>query len=131
MLATIDPKAGDALEQLAKKAGGPIRAVIDLVGNAAATQLGFDCLTKGGKLVIVGLFCGGATWALPLIPIKAVTIQGSYVGNVKELRALIDIAKKGLIPAIPVENTPQQNADAVLHRLKEGKITGRVVLVAQ
>src|SRR5947208_10749307 len=26
-----------------------------LVGNAATTQLGFDCLTKGGKLVIVGL----------------------------------------------------------------------------
>ena len=64
-----------------KKAGGPIRAVIDLVGNAQTTQLGFDCLTKGGKLVIVGLFGGGATWALPLIPIKAITIQGSYVGN--------------------------------------------------
>ncbi|MGY4369060.1 D-arabinose 1-dehydrogenase-like Zn-dependent alcohol dehydrogenase [Bradyrhizobium sp. LB1.3] len=53
-LATVDPKAPDALEQLAKKAGGPIRAVLDLVGNAATTQLGFDCLTKGGKLVIVG-----------------------------------------------------------------------------
>ena len=60
-LATVDGKAPDALEQLAKKAGGPIRAVIDLVGNAATTQLGFDCLTKGGKLVIVGLFGGGAT----------------------------------------------------------------------
>ena len=34
-LATVDGKAPDALEQLAKKAGGPIRAVIDLVGNAA------------------------------------------------------------------------------------------------
>ena len=55
--------------------------MIDLVGNAATTQLGFDCLAKGGKLVIVGLFGGGATWALPLIPIKAITIQGSYVGN--------------------------------------------------
>ena len=34
-LATVDGKAPDALEQLAKAAGGPIRAVIDLVGNAA------------------------------------------------------------------------------------------------
>ena len=82
-LATVDGKAPDALAQLAQKAGGPIRAVIDLVGNAQTTQLGFDCLTKGGKLVIVGLFGGGAPWALPLIPIKAVTIQGSYVGNLK------------------------------------------------
>ena len=77
------------------------------------------------------LFGGELGIPLPLMPIKALTIQGSYVGNVKELRALIDIAKKGLIPAIPVENTPQRNADAVLHRLKDGKITGRVVLVAE
>src|SRR5450432_4693961 len=54
-LATVDGKAPDALEQLARKAGDPIKAVIDLVGNAATTQLGFDCLSKGGKLVIVGL----------------------------------------------------------------------------
>ena len=68
---------------------------------------------------------------LPLMAIRALTVQGSYVGNAKELRALIDIAKKGQIPAIPVENQPQRNADAVLNRLKEGKITGRVVLVAE
>src|SRR6201985_3335999 len=80
-LAVVDGKAPDALEQLARAAGGPIRAVIDLVGNAASTQLAFDCLAKGGKLVIVGPFGGGATWALPLIPIKALTIQGSYGGH--------------------------------------------------
>src|SRR4029453_15803071 len=38
-LAAVDGKAPDALEELAKAAGGPIRAVIDLVGNAATTQL--------------------------------------------------------------------------------------------
>jgi len=41
---------------------------------------------QGGKLVIVGLFGGGATFALPLIPIKAITIQGSYVGNLARRR---------------------------------------------
>src|ERR1700688_2456660 len=92
-LAAIDGKAPDALQQLAKAAGGPIRAVIDLVGNAATTQLGFDCLTKGGKLVIVGLFGGGAPWALPLIPIKAITIQGSYVGNLRETQELLDLVR--------------------------------------
>src|SRR6202008_570918 len=70
-LATVDGAAPDALAQLAQKAGEPIRAVIDLVGNAKTTQLGFDCLTKGGKLVIVGLFGGGAPWGPALSPIKA------------------------------------------------------------
>ena len=58
-LATVDGKAPDALEQLQKAAGGPVRAVIDLVGSAQTTQLGFDALGKGGKLIIVGLFGGG------------------------------------------------------------------------
>ena len=99
-LATVDGKAPDALEQLTKAAGGPIRAVIDLVGNAATAQLGFDCLSKGGKLVIVGLFGGGAPWALPLIPIKAATIQGSYVGNLQELRELMELVATGAVARI-------------------------------
>src|SRR6202012_2502509 len=70
-LATVDGKAPDALQQLAQKAGGPIRSVIDLVGNAQSTQLGFDCPTKGGKLIIVGLFRGGGPRGPPPGPAHA------------------------------------------------------------
>jgi alcohol dehydrogenase/propanol-preferring alcohol dehydrogenase len=127
-LATIDGKAPDALAQLAQKAGGPIRAVIDLVGNAQTTQLGFDCLTKGGKLIIVGLFGGGAPWALPLIPIKAVTIQGSYVGNLRETRELLDLVRTKHIPPIPVTPMPLAKANEALLDLQKGKLIGRAVL---
>ena len=127
-LATVDGKAADALAQLAQKAGGPIRAVIDLVGNAQSTQLGFDCLTKGGKLVIVGLFGGGAPWALPLIPIKAVTIQGSYVGNLRETRELLDLVRTHKIPPIPVTPMPLAKANDALLDLQKGKLVGRAVL---
>ena len=127
-LATVDGKAPDALEQLAKKAGGPIRAVIDLVGNAQTTQLGFDCLTKGGKLVIVGLFGGGAPWALPLIPIKAITIQGSYVGNLRETQELLDLVRTKKIAPIPVTTRPLAKANEALTDLQKGKLVGRAVL---
>src|ERR1700726_798001 len=127
-LATVDGGAADALEQLAKKAGGPIRAVIDLVGNAATTQLGFDCLTKGGKLVIVGLFGGGAPWALPLIPIKAITIQGSYVGNLRETQELLDLVRTKKIPPIPVTPMPLTKANEALIDLQKGRLVGRAVL---
>ena len=118
-LATVDGKAPDALEQLAKAAGGPIRAVIDLVGNAQTTQLGFDCLTKGGKLVIVGLFGGGAPWALPLIPIKAITIQGSYVGNLRETQELLDLVRNKMIAPIPVTTMPLAKANEALDGFAE------------
>ena len=127
-LATVDGGADDALEQLAQKAGGPIRAVIDLVGNAKTTQLGFDCLTKGGKLVIVGLFGGGAPWALPLIPIKALTIQGSYVGNLRETQELLDLVRAKKIPPIPVTEMPLAKANEALIDLQEGRLVGRAVL---
>src|SRR3974390_111679 len=128
-LATVDGKAPDALAQLAQKAGGPIRAVIDLVGNAQTTQLGFDCLTKGGKLIIVGLFGGGAPWALPLIPIKAVTIQGSYVGNLRETRELLDLVRAKKVAPIPVTTMPLAKANDALVDLQKGKLVGRAILV--
>jgi len=127
-LASVDGNAADALLQLTQKAGEPIRAVIDLVGNAKTTQLGFDCLTKGGKLVIVGLFGGGATFPLPLIPIKAVTIQGSYVGNLRETEALLDLVRAKKIAPIPVTPMPLAKANQALMDLKEGRLVGRAIL---
>ncbi|MBA7706886.1 alcohol dehydrogenase [subsurface metagenome] len=127
-LATVDGKAPDALEQLQKAAGGPVRAVIDLVGSAQTTQLGFDALGKGGKLIIVGLFGGGATFALPLIPIKAVTIQGSYVGNLRETKELLDLVRTKHIPPIPVTRLPLSKANDALLDLQKGKLVGRAVL---
>lgn len=127
-LATVDGRAPDALEQLARKAGEPIRAVIDLVGNAATAQLGFDCLSKGGKLVIVGLFGGGAPWALPLIPIKAITIQGSYVGNLRETRELLDLVRAKKVPPIPVTTMPLSKANDALVELQKGALVGRAIL---
>ena len=102
--------------------------MIDLVGNASTTQLGFDCLTKGGKLVIVGLFGGGAPWALPLIPIKAATIQGSYVGNLQELRELMELVATGAVARIPVTTRGLDEANATLADLREGNLVGRAVL---
>ncbi len=128
-LATVDGGAPDALQQIMAKAGGPIRGAIDLVGNSATAQLGFDCLAKGSKLVMVGLFGGGAPWALPLIPMKAITIQGSYVGSLRETQELIDLVREKNIAPIPVTRVPLTQVDAALNDLKKGKLVGRAVLV--
>ena len=128
-LATVDGAAPDALQQITAKAGGPILGAIDLVGNSATATLGFDCLTKGGKLVMVGLFGGGAPWALPLIAMKAITIQGSYVGSLSETQELIDLVREKKIAPIPVTTRPLTQVDAALNDLKKGKLVGRAVLV--
>src|SRR5258706_11016973 len=121
-LATVDGAAPDALEQLAGKAGGPIRAGIGLVWNAKTTQLGFDCLTKGGKLVIVGPFGGRPPWAPPPVPIQAITIQGSYVGNLRETQELLDLVRTRKIAPIPVTPMPLAKANQALVDLQKGKL---------
>src|SRR5690606_1677177 len=101
---------------------------IDLVGAPATAALAFDSLVKGGKLVIVGLFGGGANWPLALIPLKALSILGSYVGNLAELRELMELVRAGRVPPIPVTRYPLPEADAVLTALRQGKVVGRAVL---
>ncbi len=111
-------------------AGGAVGAVIDLVNGTQTARFAFDALRKGGKLVQVGLFGGEMAVPLPLMPMRALTIRGSYVGSVKELRELVGIAQSRGLPAIPFTNEPLHNADAALNRLKDGKVTGRIVLTA-
>ena len=94
------PGRGAADHQAA--GGKPAQAAIDLVGAPATTSLAFDFLTKGGKLIIVGLFGGGSTWPIALIPMKALSIIGSYVGNLAELKELMELVRAGKVPPMPV-----------------------------
>ena len=107
-----------------------MQAVIDLVNGTATARFAFDALGKGGKLVQVGLFGGELTLPLPIMAIRALTVQGSYVGNPKELRELIQLAQEGSLQALPVATVPQEQANDALMRLRDGKVTGRLVLKA-
>ena len=127
-IAAVDGKVPDARRQITQAAGAPVRAAIDLVGSEQTSAIGFDILPKGGKLVIVGLFGGAAPWSLPLIPIKAATIQGSYVGSLAELKALLDLVRRKSVPPIPVSKRPLNQAQQSLEDLRDGKLVGRAVL---
>lgn len=127
---TVLAAGEDTAKRIVEAAGGPVAAIVDLVNGTDTARFCFDALRKGGKLVQVGLFGGEMNIPLPLMPIRALTIQGSYVGNVKELRELVQIAQSGALPAIPITNMPQDQADAALNRLKDGKVVGRIVLTA-
>lgn len=109
-------------------AGGQVAAIIDLVNGTATARFSFDALRKGGKLIQVGLFGGELTLPLPLMAIRALTVQGSYVGNPKELRELVSLAQAGTLQALPVTEVPPSQAYDALMRLRDGRVTGRIVL---
>ena len=126
--AVIDSDAADAAEQIKAAAGGAVWAVTDFVGSAQTVQLGIDVLTKGGKLIVVGLFGGQITLPTLFLPAKAMTLQGSYTGSLAELRELVDLVRGAPMPLIPVRRRPLDEAFGALMDLKDGKVIGRTVL---
>ncbi len=126
----VDGTGPEATKRILDAAGGPVPAIIDLVNGTATARFAFAALAKGGKLIQVGLFGGELTLPLPLMPMRALTIQGSYVGDPKELRELVQLAQEGTLEALPVSTVPQSEANDALMRLRDGKVSGRVVLRA-
>jgi len=126
--AVVDGKAPDAVDQLKALTNGGAFAVIDLVGSSQSARLGYDSLTKGGKYIIVGLYGGDLTISLPPIPMRALTIQGSYVGSVPEMQELMELVRRTGLPDVPVTTRPLDDVNAVMDELRAGKVIGRVVL---
>ena len=91
-------------------------------------RLGIDSLIKGGKLIIVGLYGGDITISLPPFPMRAMTMQGSYIGSLDEIGELIELVKRTGLPPVPVATRPLDDVNAVLGELRAGKVIGRVVL---
>lgn len=127
--ATLNPKSTEnAVAALQKLAGGELRAVVDTVGGEATANLGIAAVRKGGRYVIVGLYGGQISISLPTIPMRAVSILGSYVGSLDELKELMELVKTGTVKPIPISTRPVETAYDTLQDLKAGKIVGRVVL---
>jgi alcohol dehydrogenase, propanol-preferring len=125
----VDGKAPDAAKQIQAATNGGAWAVIDFVGASDTARLGVDCLTtKGGKLIIVGLFGGDITMPTPFFPMRALTIQGSYVGSLTEMKELMELVARTGPPPVPLTERPLEDANAALNELKAGKVVGRVVL---
>ncbi len=128
-LATIDARAADAAQQIIAATSGGARAVLDLVGATATVTLAMAASARGGHIVICGLMGGDLTLALPTIPMRPLTLQGSYVGTVEELRELVALVQRGALKPIPVNRRPLSEANEALQALHKGQVVGRTILV--
>jgi D-arabinose 1-dehydrogenase-like Zn-dependent alcohol dehydrogenase len=125
---TVDNSEADAVEKIREMTGGGATAAIDFVGSAETARFGLDVLRRGGTLVSVGLYGDALPLPMVMMPLMMYTIRGSYVGTLKEMREVIDLARSGKVPPIPVATRPLAEATAVLNELQQGEILGRVVL---
>jgi alcohol dehydrogenase len=125
--AAYDP--GDPQTRRAVMAAtGGLCAVCDFVGSDRSLQFATGVLARGGKVVVTGLLGGTFSIAAAMIPIKAMTIEGTLTGTLAEAREVLDLARNGKIAPIPIHDRPLGEAQAALDGLRAGSVVGRTVL---
>jgi len=65
---------------------------------------------------------------LPMFPMRALAVMGSFVGSLPETEEMMAIVRAGKVDPIPVQTRPLDQASKTLDDLRAGKIIGRVVL---
>ena len=63
------------------------------------------------------------------MPIRALTVVGSYVGSLADMAEYVAHVRKHGVPHIPVDRKPMAAVGEVLAALGRGEIAGRTVLV--
>jgi propanol-preferring alcohol dehydrogenase len=119
-----DPAAVAAV--LSATGGGAHGVLVTAVSPAAFTQA-VACVRRRGTVVLVGLPPGA--FAIPIfdVVLKRITLRGSIVGARRDLAEALAFAAEGRVKA-QVSVEPLSAVNAVLDRLRQGHVEGRIVL---
>jgi alcohol dehydrogenase, propanol-preferring len=122
--------AGDIREEILEITKGKgVNVVIDCVGTENTVYDSIKLLSKGGVLVLVGLF--GSHIKMPLVQfvIGEYSVMGSLWGNYNELCEVIELAKASGKLKHSIHKFALEDINEAISLLKEGKIEGRAVIV--
>ncbi len=122
-----DPSDPESRKAFLKATGG-VHAAVDFVGAESSFAFGQGALRKGGKIVVAGLFGGSFSMPIPFLPMRAIAIEGSYVGSPAEALDMIELVRSGRVLALPIETRPLAEANRSLDDLRAGRVIGRIVL---
>jgi D-arabinose 1-dehydrogenase-like Zn-dependent alcohol dehydrogenase len=124
----FDPADAGARKAVFQASGGGAGAAVDFVGSDRSLAFAQGAVAKGGAAIVVGLFGGSFSLPVPMFPLRALTVVGSYVGSTAEAAEMMALVKAGRIAPIPVETRPLEATSRSLDDLRAGRIVGRVVI---
>jgi D-arabinose 1-dehydrogenase-like Zn-dependent alcohol dehydrogenase len=101
---------------------------MDFVGSGSSVDFAQACVGKGGSVVVVGLMGGRMSLPVPMLPLRQLSITGSFVGSLGEARQLMSLVRQKGIGPIPVTVRPLKEANAAIEDLRKGRVLGRTVL---
>ena len=116
----------DPVAVLQQELQGVHGALVTAVSRESFAQ-SLGMLHKRGTLSLVGLPPGD--FALPIfdVVLNAKTVRGSIVGTRKDLQEALEFAGEGKVRTVCTTDR-LDNINAVLDRMRQGRIEGRVVM---
>jgi propanol-preferring alcohol dehydrogenase len=121
----------DGLARLSSSTGlRSADVVLDFVGSDDTIRLGLAALATGGRLVVVGGARGSTTVGKGVNLPLGWQVSAPFWGSRADLVAVVDLAEKGLLDPV-VEVVPYRDVPAAYARLRDGGVTGRIVVVAE
>ena len=122
----------DLIKAVKDKADGlGAHAVVVCSAALAAYETGIQFLRAGSTLVCVGMPEGEAEGFVGAFPTalagRMISVVGSAVGNRAEAMEVLQMAARGLVKTT-YRTEPMEKLQSVLEEMRDGKLTGRVVL---
>jgi propanol-preferring alcohol dehydrogenase len=117
----------NAREEVAKqirKMGGAHVAVVTSAAKAAYDQA-FYAVRSSGTLMVVGM--PSEDLAFPAIMMREMRIMSAATGTRQDLREVLDLAAAAKVRCT-TEARPLESINEIFDEMRQGKITGRVVL---
>lgn len=107
--------------------GRGAEVVFDFIGGFGSTSNALSMTRRPGSTFIVGY---GETLSVPTMEliVKEVTIVGNTAGTYNDLVDLMHLAAAGRV-TLPAQTYPLEDVNTALADLREGRLTGRAVLV--
>jgi len=125
----VNTKESDAAQKIMSICNEKgVDSIVDFVNAPPTVKLDLSIIRKRGNIILVGLFGGSVDLPLVSVPLKAITIQGAYTGNYKDMIELLELAKAGVVNPIVSKHYKLDDANAALEDLKNRKIIGRAVI---
>ena len=122
----VNAREEDPVAFVQRETGGAHGALVTAVSTKAFDQA-IGMLRRGGTCVLVGLPPGAFPTPIFDVVLKRLTVRGSIVGTRADLREAIEFAARGAIE-VAFEKRRLEDINAVFDGLRNGTITGRIVL---
>lgn len=106
---------------------GGLHAAIVTSAARAAYDSAFSSLRRGGTLAVVGIPAEDLCFQPILMVGSETRIVASSVGTREDLRDILSLAGQGQVKCI-VETRPLEQVNEVMNKMREGKLSARVVL---